>query len=224
MSTRLLLKQERYLMRKNGHYFEGHHILPKCKGGSGTSHQGLKNDNIVYLTAREHFIAHWLLWLIYRDRQMALAFHKMISINKKQNRFYSSIGYEEARIAFSKTNKGNKYNLGKTRVISTKQRELISISMKGRFAGEKNYFYGKKHTIDSRIKISEKAKKRKIETYAYYKGPRILIKNGVIIGEFKSSSDVAKFIGCSASNVRHVLGGSQKTVKGYIVKYKNETL
>ena len=36
-------------------YFERHHIIPKCKDGSDDP------SNIVNLTAREHFLAHWLL-------------------------------------------------------------------------------------------------------------------------------------------------------------------
>lgn len=36
-------------------YTESHHIIPKCLGGTDTE------SNIVNLTAREHFIAHYLL-------------------------------------------------------------------------------------------------------------------------------------------------------------------
>jgi hypothetical protein len=36
-------------------YTEKHHIIPKSLGGSN------KKDNLVRLTAREHFICHWLL-------------------------------------------------------------------------------------------------------------------------------------------------------------------
>jgi hypothetical protein len=36
-------------------YYERHHVLPKCMGGKDTS------DNLIYLTAREHLLAHWLL-------------------------------------------------------------------------------------------------------------------------------------------------------------------
>lgn len=36
-------------------YYEKHHIIPRSMGGKDTA------DNIVYLTAREHFIAHLLL-------------------------------------------------------------------------------------------------------------------------------------------------------------------
>jgi hypothetical protein len=46
-------------------YCEKHHIIPKCLGGSNDP------SNIVALTAREHFLAHWLLikFTKYRDDQ-----------------------------------------------------------------------------------------------------------------------------------------------------------
>lgn len=40
-------------------YYELHHIVPECVGG--TNHK----DNLVYLTAAEHYIAHRLLPRIY---------------------------------------------------------------------------------------------------------------------------------------------------------------
>lgn len=50
------------LINKHGHiskpkegYFERHHVLPKCMGGKDTF------DNLVYLSARCHLLAHWLL-------------------------------------------------------------------------------------------------------------------------------------------------------------------
>jgi len=111
MQDRLDKKPERLLLKKNGEYFEGHHIIPKSKGGSGTSTRPKNNPNIVLLTSREHFLAHWLLWRIHRDRSSALAFHKMLSSNKNQNRITSSRGYEEAREAFRLTNIGNQYGI-----------------------------------------------------------------------------------------------------------------
>lgn len=42
-----------------GSYWEGHHILPKCLGGKGSSKA--KHSNVIRLTAKEHFIAHKLL-------------------------------------------------------------------------------------------------------------------------------------------------------------------
>lgn len=45
--------------KKAGHYYERHHILPRSLGGADS------NTNLAYLTAREHFICHWLLVKLY---------------------------------------------------------------------------------------------------------------------------------------------------------------
>jgi hypothetical protein len=222
IKSRFILKDQRYQEKKEGIYYEGHHILPKAKGGGGTSSRGLKHHNIVLLTAREHFLAHWLLWRIHRDRSSALSFHKMLSTNKNQNRIISSRGYEEARLAFSETNKGNQYGKGKTRFVTEEEKQHHSNLMKGRYIGDKNPFYGKFHTLETKEKISISRKNMKNEQISTYKGIRVVIKDGIIIGEFKNSKEVAEFIGCSIPNVRHVLSGSQKTAKGYIIMYKNK--
>ncbi len=52
-------EDNRKLNKKNGGYYERHHIIPRSLGGSDDS------DNLAYLTAREHFICHWLLVKIY---------------------------------------------------------------------------------------------------------------------------------------------------------------
>lgn len=44
-------------------YVEKHHILPKSMGGSD------EKENLVYLTAREHFVAHFLLAKHYGENQ-----------------------------------------------------------------------------------------------------------------------------------------------------------
>jgi hypothetical protein len=221
ISTRMPLKRERYFRRKNGEYFEGHHIIPKSKGGKGTSSRGLNCDNIVILTAREHYIAHWLLWKIHKDRSSALGFHKMLSCNKNQKRIVSSYAYEESRLAFSKTNIGNQYGKGKTKVISQEQKDKLSKLMKGKRKGIENAFYGKNHSNETKIILSEKAKNRINEKNYKYKGLKEVSKNGQIIAYFKSHKEVSNFIGCSMSNVRNVLGGNQKTAMGYIVKHSN---
>jgi hypothetical protein len=42
-------------MKTNDTYFEEHHIVPKCMGGTDDA------SNLVLLTPREHFLCHWLL-------------------------------------------------------------------------------------------------------------------------------------------------------------------
>lgn len=222
MQDRLEKKSERLLQKKNGDYFEGHHIIPKSKGGTGNSSRPKNNPNIVLLTAREHFLAHRLLWRIYKDRSTALAFHKMMSINKNQNRITSSKGYEEARLAFRLTNIGNQYGKGKKRVVSEEQRKKHSIIMKGKFSGDKNPFYNKKHSEETKDKIRKSRKGLNQDKIWNYIGKKILLKDGLIVAEFDTSQEVAKFIGCSHSNVRHVLSGKQKTAKGYQIKHNKQ--
>ena len=48
-------------------YVEHHHIIPRSEGGPDN------NDNIVALTAREHYICHLLLAKIYNDYKMLSA-------------------------------------------------------------------------------------------------------------------------------------------------------
>ena len=222
MLSRLLLKPERIKEKRNGEYFEGHHIIPKCKGGTGTSTRPKNNTNIVLLTAREHFLAHWLLWLIYRDRQMALAFHKMLSTTKNIKRITSSRGYEEAREAFKLTNIGNQYGKGKTKIISEEQKKNQSLTMKGRYLGNNNPFFNKKHTEESKDKMRKSREGINKDKIWNYGGKKIIIKDNEIVAEFDNTEDVAKFIGCSNSNVRHVLGGKQKTAKGFQIKHFND--
>ena len=44
-----------------GVYYEAHHIIPICMGGTGKKGHDIKDDNVIWLYPREHFIAHQLL-------------------------------------------------------------------------------------------------------------------------------------------------------------------
>lgn len=222
IQDRLKKNPERLLQKKNGNYFEGHHIIPKSKGGRGNSSRPKNNENIVLLTAREHFLAHLILWRIYRDRSSALAFHRMLSKNNKQNRITSSKGYEEAREAFRIINLGNKHGKGKTRAVSEEQKLKQSQTMKGRYIGNKNPFFNKTHSDETKEKIRKSREGINKDKTWNYNGKKIVLKNGVVVAEFEGSDEVAKFIGCSHSNVRHVLSGNQKTAKGYEIKHFKE--
>lgn len=168
-------------------YTEKHHIVPKSHGGSNSK------DNLVSLSAREHFIAHWLLWRIYRDSSMAFAFYSMRRGNKTtiqyDKKYYSSFGYEEGRKAHSKhialVHKGKSYCLGhklteehkrktsdgnRGQKRSSESRDRMSKAQKGRtFSNDtKNKMrvakLGKKLSEEHKNKISEAGKKR-IQTY-----------------------------------------------------------
>ena len=70
--------------KRNDIYYENHHIIPKCFGGSN------KKDNLVLLTAKEHYICHKLLVELYpKNKSMIYALHRMTySSNKDHHRDY----------------------------------------------------------------------------------------------------------------------------------------
>ncbi len=85
-------------------YTERHHIVPKSMGGRDAE------TNIVRLTAREHYMAHWLLYKIHNTRSMSAAWH-MMTVGGKGRR-YTSHSFKYNREANAKTMsesmKGNK--------------------------------------------------------------------------------------------------------------------
>lgn len=111
-------------------YYEVHHIIPRSMGGSN------EKENLIHLTAREHYIAHRLLYKIYNNSKMAAAWFFMCNGDIKGRKTYSSRHYERAREAHSKH---------------------MKLTMKG--AG--NNFYGKRHTKETKAKISKANKNRK---------------------------------------------------------------
>jgi hypothetical protein len=87
-------------LKNNEIYYEGHHIIPKCLGGTGDSWKW-DSDNIVPLTAREHFLCHWILHELYpKNIQLAQAFYSMCKVKNTytQKRYIpSSRIYEYAK-------------------------------------------------------------------------------------------------------------------------------
>lgn len=93
-----IIKNRQRCPLKNG-YTEKHHINPKCLGGKDTK------DNLVLLTAREHFICHYLLIKIYPPKsrtwyKMIHAFMMMNAMGDKP-RYYNSRLYEANRTHFA---------------------------------------------------------------------------------------------------------------------------
>lgn len=91
-----LVKNAKSKMRKknDGLYLETHHILPRCMGGKN----GKKN--LVLFTAREHYIAHWLLIYCAEDEfisKLKFAFFMMSGCSEGQHRAMPSHVYERAK-------------------------------------------------------------------------------------------------------------------------------
>ena len=147
-------------------YVEKHHIIPSSMGGM--------NGPTVYLTAREHFIAHWLLWRIYRNREMAFAFRCMCFYknNKMQGkcRVFSSRAYSESKEAVrvlgvsanSKIKQSKAMSGKKRKPFTTQHKENISRAAKNRanISDETRKklslsHVGKKHSIETLKKIGD---------------------------------------------------------------------
>ena len=82
---------------EDGVYYEKHHIVPRSLGGTDDA------SNLVYLTAREHFVAHWLLWKFSEGRdkyKMGHAFFRMCFHNSDNRKIkLNSRYYQYAREA-----------------------------------------------------------------------------------------------------------------------------
>ena len=158
-------------------YFESHHIVPKCLGGT--------NDltNLVLLTAREHFVAHKLLCEIYTDNdKLRYALWAMINLNNsKQIRSYSvsSREYTEARMNYiylARQPKSEKHKLNLKKSWTAERKRLESEKKLGKkiiykngvsplrgrkklsesiLTGEMHPMWGKTHSIETKNKISK---------------------------------------------------------------------
>jgi len=109
------LRTERLILKRQGKYFEQHHIIPRSLNGSNDI------NNLCLLTAREHFVCHWLLIKMYPDgsmerNKMLCALWKMKPNTKTATRKYiNSHVYEYLRIQFAQAIRtfSSKANQGK---------------------------------------------------------------------------------------------------------------
>ena len=110
-------------------YTESHHIIPKSFGGSN------KKTNLVELTAREHFVCHWLLTKIATSPEKMLAarraFYMMRTINEhQQKRYINSRAFEYNKLKLYGKNglcRGkNAPRFGHTTSQSTRDKQRIA--------------------------------------------------------------------------------------------------
>lgn len=139
-------------------YIERHHIIPRSLGGTDDI------TNIAKLTAREHFICHWLLIKIHKDGlanyKMRCALQRFKYGNKKS--YYNSRAYDYNKsILFEQRSQAmrgpNNHFWGKTHTEKTKKH--LSNIRKGKRVGPENSFYGKSHTDETKQKLREVRKK-----------------------------------------------------------------
>lgn len=115
--------------KKQAIYYENHHITPKCLGGSNNK------ENLVLLTSKEHYICHLLLTKIYKNTsfegKMLYAFYMMKNKNKYHMRYA-----------------GVNFSLAKEKLYGEN----------GCMKGSNSPWFGKKHSEESKQKMSLKRK------------------------------------------------------------------
>jgi hypothetical protein len=148
--NRIIDNAKLQIRSKNTGYFESHHIIPKALGGDNSK------SNLILLTAREHFICHFLLVKLYPKntleyQKMLHAFMLMRGMHSKQSRYINSKLYQALKADYailrSKNMKGKK--------LSSAHKQNIS-----------NAMIGRKLSDESKLLISQKASQRKRKPFS----------------------------------------------------------
>ena len=108
-------------------YHERHHIVPRCMDGSD------EKENLIDLYAREHFIAHKLLM--------------------QENPNHVGLVRAYTCMAFVKDDNQDRYEL--TPEEYENARVIFSHTQSEQMRGEKNHFFGKAHTDETKKLIQE---------------------------------------------------------------------
>ena len=127
-----IIEKAKLRSKSKSEYHESHHILPKCFGGTNNK------DNLVLLTAREHFICHYLLVKMQEKNsnkyyKMLKAFFMMSWNSNTQSRYMNSRLYDTMKVEFSK-------------------------AFSEQAKGQNNSQFGKHRSEEVKKKISEKIK------------------------------------------------------------------
>ena len=151
ISTRKLLNRE----KGKGIYYEKHHIIPKCCGGLNNK------QNLILLTAKEHYVAHYLLIKIYGGElknKLYYAFWRMIK-GSEIKKILSANQYEKHRIEFIKNQIGYKHSEETKRKIGEKGKgRICSEETKNKMSKKHK---GKNLSVSARKKLSDLLKENK---------------------------------------------------------------
>ncbi|AUE23129.1 homing endonuclease [Citrobacter phage CF1 ERZ-2017] len=169
-------------------YTENHHIIPKCMGGSDDK------ENLVALSAREHFVAHLLLCKIHEGHFGLASAMVLMTTDKANNRLNNRL-YELHRKLFSKNNsmffkeywKNNPHPRGMS---------------------------GKHHTEECKRQIS-KSCKASIATIKIHQ----FSLDGEFIKTFNSMSEAAESVSGSVSNIKYCAEGCFQYAYGFRWSY-----
>lgn len=144
---------------------EQHHIKPRSLGGTDSS------KNLVYLTPEEHFVAHELLIKIHPDEIGPL--RALMILSGRNNKYRNNKLFGWARKRYSEMRKGNiPWNKGvswseeiKDKIREARKLQVITDETRAKLSaagsGKNNHFYGKRHSTESKAKMSANNKSSK---------------------------------------------------------------
>ena len=148
--------------RKRHGYMERHHVLPKCIGGDDSK------DNLVFLTAKEHFIAHKLLARMHQNVYgLWQALVAMGRLSGYKSRIFASERERAAELRrnfrYSPESKAKMSASAKTRGRNAPKTEFKPGQQPWNAAlpTEKSHRYGKKHAPETiqRMRASQQARR-----------------------------------------------------------------
>lgn len=165
-------------------YREYHHVIPRSLGGSNAK------ENIVQLTARQHFVCHLLLVKMTSGQarfKMICAAHHMSVCHRQERYKITSIAYERLKKLRSDSMKGaNNPNYGNNAPLSARHRANLSRSLRNSEALKNRGASWRQHISESQSR-------------------GVTVINSVtneIFGEWPNCTRVAEVLGCTRANVK----------------------
>jgi len=191
---------ERAQTRKLEGYVEKHHIAPKCIGGLDIK------ENMVELTAREHFICHKLLCVIYPNEPKLLYALWLMAIGKKRSKnidpyIITSREYERIKIEFATRRKQVKVTQQhKNKVAQSNSLPVYQYDLQGNYLKKWNsamdaqrYFSKKEHWKDLPDNIASAARGSQKTSHGYIWSYEYITIN---LEEYKKFQNLKKEIIC----------------------------
>lgn len=125
-------------------YTEKHHIIPRSLGGCDDV------DNLVKLTAREHFVCHLLL----------VRFTTGVNKSKMVKAAFSMIGWNNQKINSKTYSSLKKLHSEEMKLNNPVYDDNVKIKISNKLKGRANSFEGKHHTEETKRRMSEGGKGR----------------------------------------------------------------
>jgi hypothetical protein len=174
-------------------YYERHHIIPKCLGGSDDK------DNLVKLRAKEHFVAHKLLVEIYSDNGKLIHSYWRMANNKNDDRREYIVGsreYERLKIKHAKQvstnlkgtikkwkdNEARSKKIGdfhRGKVVSEETKKRIKKGLKKWHEENEAPMLGKTHSEEAKQKIGKAHLGKKLSEEVKAKIKNLMLEKGI---------------------------------------------